>query len=72
MWRGDRRRFNTSLSLVKHFRPTEQTMADLRFEAFNAFNKVNFGNSAATFPNFGTISSAGEPRVIQTAIRFRF
>ena len=66
--------FNTSLSLVKHFRPTEQTMLDLRFEAFNAFNTVNFGNPAATFPNsdFGTISSAGDPRVIQTAIRFRF
>ncbi len=66
--------FNTSLSLVKHFRPTEQTMLDLRFEAFNAFNTVNFGNPAATYPNsdFGTISSAGDPRVIQTAIRFRF
>jgi hypothetical protein len=66
--------FNTSLSLVKHFRPTEQTMLDLRFEAFNAFNTVNFGSPAATFPNsdFGTISSAGDPRVIQTAIRFRF
>jgi hypothetical protein len=47
---------------------------DLRFEAFNAFNRVNFGNPAATYPNsdFGTISSAGDPRVIQTAIRFRF
>ena len=66
--------FNTSLSLVKHFRPTEETVLDLRFEAFNAFNTVNFGNPAATFPNsnFGTISSAGDPRIIQTAIRFRF
>ena len=59
---------------MKHFHPTEQTVLDLRFEAFNAFNKVNFGNPAATYPNsdFGTISSAGDPRVIETAIRFRF
>jgi hypothetical protein len=66
--------FTTSLSLAKHFRPTERTQLDLRLEAFNAFNNVNFGNPAATFPNsdFGTISSAGDPRVIQTAIRFRF
>jgi hypothetical protein len=66
--------FNTSLSLAKHFKPTERTQIDLRFEAFNAFNKVNFGNPSATFPNsdFGTISSAGDPRIVQTAIRFRF
>ncbi|HJZ96816.1 MAG TPA: TonB-dependent receptor [Candidatus Solibacter sp.] len=66
--------FTTSLSLVKHFKPTESSMIDLRFEAFNAFNRVNFGNPAATYPNsdFGTISSAGDPRIIQTAIRFRF
>ncbi len=66
--------FTTSLSLSKHFQPTESMRIDLRFEAFNAFNTVNFGNPAATYPNsdFGTISTAGDPRVIQTAIRFRF
>lgn len=66
--------FTTSLSLSKHFKPTEWSQVDLRFEAFNAFNNVNFGGPAATYPNadFGTISSAGDPRVIQTAIRFRF
>ena len=66
--------FTTSLSLAKHFRPTERSQIDLRFEAFNAFNTVNFGNPSATYPNsdFGTISSAGDPRVIQTAVRFRF
>jgi hypothetical protein len=64
----------TNLSLVKHFKPTESSVVDLRFEAFNAFNRVNFGGPAAPYPNsdFGTISSAGDPRIIQTAIRFRF
>jgi hypothetical protein len=66
--------FTTSLSLAKHFRPTEHSQIDLRFEAFNAFNTVNFGSPSATYPNsdFGTISSAGDPRIVQTAIRFRF
>ena len=66
--------FNTSLSLAKHFRITERGVLDLRLEAFNAFNNVNFGNPAATYPNsdFGTISSAGDPRIVQTAIRFKF
>jgi hypothetical protein len=53
---------------------TEHTLADLRIEAFNALNRVNLGNPAATYPNsdFGTFSSAGDPRIVQTAIRFRF
>ncbi len=66
--------FNTSVSLAKQFKPSERTQLDLRLEAFNAFNTVNFANPASTFPNadFGTVSSAGDPRVVQTAIRFRF
>ena len=68
------RAFTTSLSLAKQFKPWERTQIDLRLEAFNAFNTVNFGNPATTYPNagFGSISSAGDPRVVQTAIRFRF
>ncbi|MBS1855460.1 MAG: TonB-dependent receptor [Acidobacteria bacterium] len=66
--------FSTSISLAKQFKPSDSTQIDLRLETFNAFNTVNFGNPASTYPNsdFGTISSAGDPRVVQTAIRFRF
>ena len=66
--------FSANISIVKQFRVKERAAVDLRFEAFNAFNTVNFGNPSATYPNsdFGTISSAGDPRVIQTAVRFRF
>ncbi len=66
--------FQLNLSLVKRFALTERTALDLRLEAFNAFNTVNFGNPAATFgsSNFGQITSAGDPRVVQVAIRYRF
>src|SRR5262249_7678781 len=66
--------FTTSLSLSKHFRPTEKTQIDLRLEAFNAFNNVNFGNPAATFPNsdFGTLPSPVDRVFVRTAVRFRF
>ena len=66
--------FQLNLSLVKRFAVTERTALDLRLEAFNAFNTVNFGNPAATFgsSSFGQITSAGDPRVVQVAIRYRF
>ena len=66
--------FQVNLSLVKRLAVTERSSLDLRFEAFNTFNNVNFGNPAATFgsSNFGQITSAGDARVVQTAIRYRF
>ena len=66
--------FNVNLTLVKRFAVTEGTALDLRFEAFNAFNTVNFSNPATTFgsANFGNITSAADPRQIQVAVRFRF
>ncbi|MBC8164490.1 MAG: carboxypeptidase regulatory-like domain-containing protein, partial [Bryobacteraceae bacterium] len=68
------RMFNVNLSLVKRFAVVERYEIDLRFEAFNAFNTVNFSNPATNFgsANFGNITSAGDPRVMQAAIRFRF
>jgi hypothetical protein len=66
--------FNVDVSLVKQFTWTDRLRTDLRLEAFNAFNKTNYGNPASTFgnANFGGIFSAGDPRVVQMAIRFAF
>ena len=66
--------FNTNLSLVKRFAVTEGSAIDLRFEAFNAFNNVNFSNPNTTFgnANFGQITGAGDPRQTQIAVRYRF
>lgn len=66
--------FNVDISLVKQFAFTERLRTDLRFEAFNTLNKTNFGNPASNFgaANFGGIFSAGDPRVIQMAVRVAF
>jgi hypothetical protein len=66
--------FNTNLSLVKRFVVRDRGAIDLRFEAFNAFNTVNFANPATAFgsANFGQITSAGDPRQTQVAVRYRF
>jgi hypothetical protein len=46
----------------------------IRIEAFNAFNNVNFNNPAATLSgaNFGTISATSAPRVMQIGLRLSF
>lgn len=61
-------------NIVKRFRVTESQHFDLRFEGFNVFNTVNFGNPNTSFgnPAFGTINSAGDARIIQMAIRYGF
>jgi hypothetical protein len=66
--------FNVNLSLVKRFAVTDTSALDLRIEAFNAFNTVNFANPATTFgsANFGNITSAADPRQVQVAVRYRF
>jgi hypothetical protein len=49
---------------------------ELRFEAFNAFNRANFGNPSASVSNpatFGKITSViNDPREIQLAGKFYF
>jgi hypothetical protein len=45
-----------------------------RFEAFNLFNNVNLANpnTTVTSGNFMKITSAGDPRILQFALRFEF
>ena len=62
------------LSLAKQIAVRERQAVELRFEAFNSLNHTNFGNPGTSFGSstFGVISSAGSPRIVQMAIRYRF
>ncbi|MBY0508312.1 MAG: carboxypeptidase regulatory-like domain-containing protein [Bryobacteraceae bacterium] len=66
--------FNTDFNLSKGFTITERQSVDIRWEAFNLFNTVNFQNPQTTVgnTNFGWITGAGNPRIMQMAIRYRF
>jgi hypothetical protein len=62
---------STDLALMKDFPVGEPLRLQLRGEAFNAFNQVNFGNpaTAVTSGAFGRIRSAGDPRIFQIALK---
>jgi hypothetical protein len=65
--------WTTDMSLVKRFTFNGFT-ADLRAEAFNVFNHTNYGSPNATYPSatFGSITTAGDPRIVQLAVRVGF
>jgi outer membrane receptor protein involved in Fe transport len=63
------------LAIAKQVRLSEQAAIQLRFEAYNAMNGVNFGAPATNVSNsaFGTITSTTTaPRVLQLALKIRF
>jgi hypothetical protein len=67
---------NFDIAVAKSFRlPKESMRLQLRGEAFNAFNNVNFLNpllDAAAGSNFGDYQTAMSPRVIQIGLRLEF
>lgn len=65
---------NIDFACFKDFKAAERLTATLRFEMFNALNTVNLGqpNSVVTGPAFMQITNAGNPRILQGAIRFRW
>jgi hypothetical protein len=65
---------NVDLGMHKTFATGGGTRLQVRIEAFNVFNWVNLGNPNTTqnSPNFGRITSAGSPRVMQAAVRMTF
>jgi outer membrane receptor protein involved in Fe transport len=62
---------NWDFGMFKKFRVTETLALTYRFEAFNAFNRVNLGlpNSTLNSANFMRITSADSMRVLQMALR---
>ena len=77
--------FNTDLAISKYFHITERHRIQLRAEAFNTFNRVNFNNPTSTTLNINNPTSFGEinlgsstnpssqpARVMQFAARYEF
>jgi hypothetical protein len=62
------------LGLHKTFDTPGRARVQVRIEAFNALNNVNLDlpNSSQNSGNFGKILSAGDPRIMQLALRVSF
>jgi len=66
--------FTTDLALLKSGKIGERANYEFRAEFYNAFNNVNFGAPDAGLQdsNFGQISSANDPRILQMALKVEF
>ncbi|MEO7145384.1 MAG: carboxypeptidase regulatory-like domain-containing protein [Bryobacteraceae bacterium] len=66
---------NLDWSLQKSFPLSEQRRIQLRADFFNVFNNVHLnapGSNLSSASTFGKINGAGEPRIVQVALRFAF
>jgi len=68
---------NWDMSLTKTFRITEKVNADLRGEFFNLFNHTQWGGINTGFDGrsnsqFGQVTWAREPRIIQLGLKIYF
>lgn len=63
---------NLDLSLSKSFAITETKRLQFRAESFNVTNTPAFGQPGATLngPGVGTITTAGNPRLLQLGLKF--
>jgi hypothetical protein len=66
--------FNIDLGVLKNTPVTERVSVQLRGEFFNLFNNVNLNlpNSTQNSAQFGRITSALDPRIIQFALKLLF
>ena len=65
---------NADLMLGKTFRITEKAAMEFRAEVFNVTNTPPLGDPNGSFgsPGFGSIRSAGNPRVFEFVLKLRF
>jgi hypothetical protein len=65
---------NWDMGLLKNVNFTESKLLELRFEAFNIFNHAQFQNPTGSIDsgNFGIITAANAPRILQLGAKFHF
>ena len=65
---------NFDIGIQKEFPFTESKYLELRAEMFNAFNHAQFRNpnGAVANRNFGLVSGARQPRLVQMSLKFVF
>ena len=65
---------NLDLGVTRRVQLSESSALELRVEVFNAMNTPPLGapNTTVGSAAFGTITSAGDPRVVQLAVKFVF
>lgn len=65
---------NFDINLQKNFVITERINLEFRSSFYNAFNHANLGSpgSTLTSSNFGTITTASDPRVVEFGSRLSF
>jgi hypothetical protein len=66
--------WNLDYSLFKNFAFTERARLQIRGEMFNVFNHTRLGNPVNAFssPQFASITSAFDPRIVQLAAKIVF
>ena len=66
--------FNVDMGVTRSFRVSGQRALQFRAELFNVLNSVQKGDPVATLnsPNFGLITTAADPRIVQLAVKFTF
>jgi hypothetical protein len=63
-----------NMALFKEFHITEANYFEFRAEAFNTFNHTNPNNPNTTLgnANYGKVTGAYDPRIMEVALRYRF
>ncbi len=76
--------FDVDAAVSRIFKPTERIHVEARIEVFNLTNHPNFGgstpstgvslgpNSTLSSSSFGRITTAGDPRILQGALKITF
>lgn len=66
--------FDIDAAVSRYFNITERQRVELRFEFFNLTNHVNFNppDNTVTDATFGQILGAGDPRILQFALKYTF